>query len=245
MAAVLSAGPNAVLSHLSAATLWQLLRGLGLPCEVTVPRNLRSRPGLRRHRSLLRRDEITEVRGIPTTGPSRTLLDLAAVIDPVRLEGAIREAEVLRLDDSVSLVQLIERYPRRKGTAALRRILERGLVGRGRTRSELEDRFLELVEELGLPRPRTNALIEAGARVFEVDCVWWERRFAVELDGRAVHDTSHSFETDRERDRALTVHGWRVIRITWRQLFLERTALAADLNRLLGSPPIRPLSTTR
>jgi hypothetical protein len=46
------------------------------------------------------------------------------------------------------------------------------------------------------------------------------------------HRTRRAFETDRERDRLLQADGWRVVRITWRQLDAE-TGVAADLTRLL------------
>jgi very-short-patch-repair endonuclease len=56
----------------------------------------------------------------------------------------------------------------------------------------------------------------------------------VELDGRTVHDTAAAFERDRARDRRLHAAGWRVVRITWRQLREEPEALAADLRAVLG-----------
>jgi very-short-patch-repair endonuclease len=87
----------------------------------------------------------------------------------------------------------------------------------------------------GLPLPMTNRQIEGD----EVDCVWAKERLIVELDGRATHDTSHAFERDRERDRALAAAGWRVIRITWRQLHEEPHLVEADLRRLLGQPASR------
>jgi very-short-patch-repair endonuclease len=56
----------------------------------------------------------------------------------------------------------------------------------------------------------------------------------VELDGYAVHGTRRSFEGDRERDRLLQARGWRVIRLTWRQLRDDPAAVARDLRVLLG-----------
>jgi very-short-patch-repair endonuclease len=56
----------------------------------------------------------------------------------------------------------------------------------------------------------------------------------VELDGRAAHTTTSAFERDRERDRILQADGWRVVRVTWRQLHDNCRSLASDLRRLLG-----------
>jgi very-short-patch-repair endonuclease len=55
----------------------------------------------------------------------------------------------------------------------------------------------------------------------------------VELDGRAAHGTDRAFERDREKDRLLLVDGWRVVRITWRQLHDEAAAVVVDLRSLL------------
>src|SRR3712207_6216201 len=78
MAAVLAAGPGAVLSHRAAAALWQIRRPDGI--EVTRESKGRSRPGITVHTAPLPPDEVTEVDGIPTTTVPRTLLDLAAVV---------------------------------------------------------------------------------------------------------------------------------------------------------------------
>jgi very-short-patch-repair endonuclease len=90
------------------------------------------------------------------------------------------------------------------------------------------------VKSNGLPAPLFNAGLLVEGRWIECDCVWRAQRLVVELDGRAVHGTTIAFERDRARDRALSASGWRVIRITWRQLHLEAGAVAADLSRILA-----------
>jgi very-short-patch-repair endonuclease len=92
---------------------------------------------------------------------------------------------------------------------------------------------LTFLERYALPRPEVNASIKARGLWFEVDCLWRDRRLIVELDGRQAHGTASAFEVDRARDRALATAGWRVVRITWRQLHEEPGALAADLRALL------------
>jgi hypothetical protein len=161
---------------------------------------------------------------------SRTLFDLAAVVSSGQLARAVKEAEVRRLWDALSLADLLERHPSRPGAAAIRAVIG---PGAGFTRSELEDRFLELVERSGLPRPATNVWLNLGGRWIEADCVWREQRLIVELDSRAFHDTAAAFESDRARDRAATAAGWRVIRITWAQLRDEPSAIARHLRAAL------------
>ena len=71
---------------------------------------------------------------------------------------------------------------------------------------------------------------------FEVDCLWTAQRLIVELDGRAVHGTDVAFEHDRRKDRLLMADGWRVTRVTWRQLRDEAPAVVADLRLMLARP---------
>jgi hypothetical protein len=62
---------------------------------------------------------------------------------------------------------------------------------------------------------------------------WHRERLVVELDGYTAHATRAAFEGDRARDRRLQASGWRVVRITWRQLHDEPQEVAAELRALL------------
>jgi very-short-patch-repair endonuclease/predicted transcriptional regulator of viral defense system len=233
MAAVLAAGPGAVLSHRSAAALWGIRDTSRREIEVTSPRQCR-RPAIEAYHVRLARDEATTKRGIPVTTPARTLLDLAAVVDEAELEHAFDEAEFRRLTSPTSLGALVARYPTRRGTKAIRRVLanhERN--GETVTRSRLERRLLALLDAHDLPRPRINRTGKHG----ELDATWPEQRLVVECDGFAAHGTREAFERDRARDRALLVAGWRVVRVTWRQLTQDSETIARDLTAILGASP--------
>src|SRR5215210_2335892 len=196
MAAVLACGPGAVLSHRAAAALWGI-RG-GTRVEVTAAGSKR-RPGMKLHRANLPADETTTHQGIPTTTVPRTLLDLSAVIQRHELRSALRQAEQLALRDRLWLGDLVERYPRKRGTPAIKALIEEAQLGLGVVRSELEERFQSLLISAAVPRPETNARVEG----MEVDCAWREQELIVELDGHASHAGAQAFETDRARDRRL------------------------------------------
>ena len=223
MAAVLACGEGAVLSHQSAAALWSIRGTAKSRIDVIAPRDLRPRPGLHPHRALLPADEVTVFDGIPTTTPARTLLDLAAVVPRQALERALNEAEILRLPGPH---ELLDRHPRRRGAATLRTLL---LTSSSPipTRTELEDKFLTFLDDWGFARPHVNTMVD----VYEVDAVWRDAKLIVELDGFATHGTRRAFERDRARDRRLQAAGWRVIRLTWRQLD-GGEALADELHTL-------------
>jgi predicted transcriptional regulator of viral defense system len=123
MAAVLACGPDAVLSHRSAGQLWGLVPRSAMTPEVTRPGYCRRRRGMVIHRSVIPADETDIVDGIPVTSPHRTILDLAAVLRRRELERALNEAEVRDVTDRLSLPELMELYPRRRGAAILKKLL--------------------------------------------------------------------------------------------------------------------------
>ncbi len=145
----------------------------------------------------------------------------------------MNESEVLGLTDRVSVHTLLERYPRRPGTAVLRAVLNEAGRVRGVTRRELERSFAAALASTDLSAPHRNADVAVAGRFFEVDCLWRAQRLIVELDGRFVHGTWCTSERDREEDRLLLADGSRVVRITWRQLRDDAPAVIADLRRLL------------
>ena len=233
MAAVLTYGSGAVVSHRAGAALWGI-RG-GSRVEVTVPRGRKPREGIRVHWADLPADEVTVHHGIPVTTIARTLFDLSAVVQRDELRAAFRQAEQLRLTDPLGVEALIGRYPRKPGIPTLRAVFEEAQSGLGVVKSLFEERFQAFLINAAFPTPLTNALIAEH----EVDCAWPEQRLIVELDGREFHDTSQAFEADRARDRRLGAAGWRVVRVTWRQLIEHPEELEADLRRLLGLSPRR------
>jgi predicted transcriptional regulator of viral defense system len=228
MAAVLAGGDGAVLSHRSAAALWQLLPARRR-IHVSTPKDLHNRDGIQFHSQSMQLDEVTTHDGIPVTTVARTLLDIAAT-DPDNLERAFNEAEYRRLWDATGVRELIDRYPGRAGTPALA-----ALTPMGHTREELEHRFQAFVEKFDLPRPMRNADLELEpGRWIRVDAMWPDAKLIVELDSRAAHDTTSRFDSDRERDRILSLAGWRVIRLTWKHLTSNADRVATDLRTLIA-----------
>jgi hypothetical protein len=233
MAAVLACGPDAVLSHWSAAALWGIRGTRGGPIDITSPRKTKSRGAIRRHRVLLPPDEVTVEAGIPVTSAPRTVFDLAAVSSPQTVESVLRQCEYRRLYDSLSLGDLVGRYPRHRGNRAARTALARLEESPGETEEGLEERFLAFVDRYELPRPDFNAWLEVQGHRYKVDCLWAAQRLIAELDSWQAHGTRSSFQSDKARDRRLLRAGYRTTRITWAQLGDEPEAIARDLHALL------------
>jgi hypothetical protein len=229
MAAVRSAGTDALLSHLSAAWLWGVSAWPPAVPEVVVTRTVRhSRADIRIHSSgTLHAEDGTVAEEIPVTAVARTLLDVAGVaIGNVRW--ALPRAKRLGLLDLVEIDSMLRRSPGLRGVARLRTALERYRV-KEFTRSDLELDFLALVKTAGLPRPATNLFIEG----YEIDAYWSDLRFAVELDTYDYHGDKISFEEDRLRHENLKLAGIEMVRITGERMDREPKEVAKRLRRLL------------
>jgi very-short-patch-repair endonuclease len=171
--------------------------------------------------------------GIPCTGVSRTIVDLAGVVGRRTLRRVVERAAVLGVLDLGAIDAALAGRARR-GAPVLRALLLDWRDNAPATlRSELEARLLALIVRSGLPAPLCNHRIEIGRSRIEVDMLWGEERLVVEADGRRYHGDAASFERDRRRDRTLALAGYRVVRVTWMQVEEEPRALIEEIGRLL------------
>jgi Protein of unknown function (DUF559) len=241
MAAVLACGPNAVLSHRSAAALHKLRDWGYTKIEVTVPgRSTRKHEGIKVHSSTtLTPADLTVVNNIPVTTVARTLLDLAEVVTQRQLERAFDQAETLEMLDGRAIDDQLARNPTRPGARKVRKVLAEHYIGGTATWSENEEALLSITRPLGIPDPETNQFIVLpdGGPALRVDFVWRDQRVVVEADSRKWHLTRQRFEIDRQRDQRLTAAGWKVIRTTWRQMKYRPHELRPVLLKLLLPAP--------
>jgi Transcriptional regulator, AbiEi antitoxin len=154
LAAVKAGGPDAVLSHVSAAALWGILDWDERHVEITFARTGRRHlPGVRVHRAPLAPEDRVRHLGIAVTAPARTLVDLASVLSPRALRRAAREAQASRVAGIPATVAALNRAGPWRGRQVLAGILA---TGSAPTRSELEDVALELICRGGLALPDVN-----------------------------------------------------------------------------------------
>jgi hypothetical protein len=230
----MACGPQAVLSHRSAAALWRLSRVHTGPIEVSLPVGLqRRRKGVRTYRRLhLTTADVTSYEGIPVTVPARTLIDLAGQIPTKQLEAAIKEADSLGLVGPDTLRRAAERAGRARGASRLRAVLDLRVFAL--TDSELERRFLPLTQHAGLPKPLTGARV-AGYRS---DFYWPDLGLVVETDGLRYHRTPSQQGKDRERDQAYAAAGLTALRFTHAQVEFEPDRVVETL-RAVGTRLLR------
>jgi len=223
MAAVLGGGAGAVLSHASAAALWGVVPASGLP-EITVPVTCgRKRNGIVVHRRPgLREEDAVARHRIPVTSLVRTMIDISH-LEPPRLERAVNEADRLDLIDPESLLKALEGYRGQHGVRALEALLSRHVFRL--TDSELERRFLRLVERAGLPLPVTGIRLNG----FKVDFYWPHLGLVVETDGLRYHRTPAQQARDRLRDQAHVAGGLTALRFAHAQVRDETRYVIATM----------------
>ena len=174
--------------------------------------------------------DVRTLGGIPVTSPPRTIVDLSGAVPPRELERALAEAHTRRLAPRNQLLPLLARCSGRRGARALRSLIDDDAAP-ALTRSEAEERLLALIREAELPAPEANVRIGRH----EVDFLWRDHGLVVEVDGFRFHSSRSAFERDRLRDAELGGMGYRVMRITWRQIVDGPEALIARITKALAA----------
>ncbi|HEX5527557.1 MAG TPA: type IV toxin-antitoxin system AbiEi family antitoxin domain-containing protein [Solirubrobacterales bacterium] len=230
MAAVLTCGENAVLSHRSAATLLGIGSELPGRIDVSVPRRceLRRSGLLIRGRPSLATVDLGSSDGIPVTSPTRTLIDLTTELDIVAVERAVNNADKRGLVDPETLRLALDRHAGEPGVRPLRQLLDK-LTFR-LSDSDLEIYFRRIVKAAKLPMPLSKQRVNE----FEVDFFWPDLGLVVETDGLRYHRTPSAQTRDARRDRAHIMAGMTPLRFTHYEVRYEPTRVRAALTRTIA-----------
>lgn len=240
MAALLACGAGAVLSHRSAAQVW----GIGeSPPLIDIARLSGSRggpTGVRMHRPRsLPPTDVTRQLKFPVTTVSRTLVDLAGLKNPSLLADSFSASRRLGLLDPVGCMQCISDAPQRPGVAHLVALIERFEPLGAPSRSELQDRVLNLCLNGGIPRPESEVPLLTG---HVVDFLWRAEQVILEVDGKAFH--RDRYDEDRDRDLDHSALGYVTVRVTYTMIrdkpdeVVRRLREVLELRRSLMTAPI-------
>jgi hypothetical protein len=198
-AAVLACGPDAALSHDSAAALWGLRRWPTQP-EVTAPQK-RARPGITTYRTTnLRRRNSTANFGIRVTTVIRTIVDIEPRLTDRQFIRVVQDARHAHHLQPSKLDELLRRCPR------ARELID---PTQNPTLSSLEDEFLAFTKRYDLPTPRVNVKVNGK----KVDALFEPEHVIVELDSLEFHHDQISFRNDRRRDRGSAAVGYLTVRL--------------------------------
>jgi hypothetical protein len=167
-------------------------------------------------------------RGVPVMTPSRTLVDLAAVLSLGALSTAAHHAGVRYRTTPAHVALELGKHPKAPGRANLELVIGRRVHV---TLSKLETRFLTRLREAGLRLPaETNR--NAGGR--RVDCRWHDPPLTVELDSFTFHNSRRAWERDRRREREAYARGDQFRRFTYGDVVEHPAAMLRELAALLS-----------
>jgi len=236
-AAVLLGAPSgAVLSHRTAADLWDLEIPLQRPdsrvhLTVPPPRRLRHRADRCVHVSVVPPEQVFRRGGFGVTSPGRTWLDLAASLRPAPLL-AVTDQMLARGYSVAWCERMLAGARGARGVRTARRVLP---IADRRAGSPMESVLRWLLHEAGLPSPDLQHVIrDAGGRFLgRVDLAWPERRVLIEFDGD-VHRERRVFVNDLRRQNGLVLAGWTLLRFSSADVLGCPDAVVAAVRAALG-----------
>jgi very-short-patch-repair endonuclease len=230
------ARPGAVVSHESAAWLWDLIADPPPVPTVSVLRSASHHtPGIVVRRVAdLPAARVVTWRGVPSTNPLRTLVDLAGIAAGCQLDEAVDRALATRLVTVEGLVAEIGRlgHQGRRGVSGLRETLNRrGLTGAPHP-SVLESRLLRLLARGGITVCGVEVSVDGEDGRYRLDVVL-SSRVALEVDGYRYHAGADVMGRDLHRHNDLGLQGWVVLRFTWADVVRDGERLLAQVRAAL------------
>lgn len=234
LAGVLACGPEARVSHRAALLLWGMDGLTYAPLEVTMPfGNLAVPDGVMVHRSR-RPTSRNEHKGIPVSGPERTLLECCVYLPPISVGKALDSALRLSLTtiDRIWLMLANEGGRGVRGTRRMREVLKDRFHDTA-TDSGPEFELLYHMQRGGLPRPELGFELhtESGRRV--PDFIWPDRGKGVEVDGVDAHNSADRLDDDLIRQNDLMNLGLEIRRFSARRIRRHPQAVVDQIRQFL------------
>lgn len=212
-AAILYAGPGAMLSHGTAAQLRGLIKHAPRLIEVSTPRKIKATGGVKVYGR--RTHDRYFVRDLPVTSIPQTLVDLAATSNLKIVRRALAQLDYRRQLDLQDLEALEEICGNgRPGSQLLHQALKIHQPQLAHTNGAFEANFLEWCERWKVPVPHFNVRIHG----ILIDAHWPGSKLVVELDGGGNHSSRAQLHRDKQNDLTLRGHGITVHHYDWHQL---------------------------
>lgn len=205
----------------TAAYLWGLADRLRVPVTIVVPHGHRAarldNVKVVRSRTLEEQDTTTRS-GIPVVTVERMIADLAGVTELPVLRALAIDARQRKLLRPPLLWELWERTWPVPGHQRLKRVA--GDLQEPGVDSALEWRIRGLLRRAGVPDPfpEPYPVVADGRVVAKIDVAWPAWRVGVECDGFRYHSERAQLDRDSARQNRLVALGWRLVRVTWRQI---------------------------
>lgn len=225
-------------SHRAATSVWGADLGPTPPLEVLADGVRHPRPpGVLVHRSRrLDPRDVTRRHGIPVTNPLRTLVDLGAVATHEQVELALDSFTSRKLITVAGARAYRDKLAGsgQRGVGVLGEVLDGRVLGDQAPDSVLEPVMARLCRDHGLPMPAFQVWVLVDGVWRRLDFAYLEEMIDVEVDGYEHHGGSYErWESDLDRDAALTADGWRVLRVSKAGLTRRPAKTAARIRATL------------
>lgn len=240
MAAYFHVGEPVAVSGRSAGALWSL-EGIELSVvELTTPdfRRRRAKDFFLHSSDLLPNADLARVGPFKVTTPTRTLVDLGALISQEALEVALEDAFRRGISSPQRILARLEALSKkgRNGIGPLRDLMSKR--AEGGAKSLLEVKTTRLLRQAGLPKPIRQYEVRLGPKTKAfIDLAYPQAMLAIELDGFKFHSDKSVFQKDRTRRNALTKLGWRTAQFTWDDVNNRPNYVIETVRALLGLLP--------
>lgn len=214
--AVLARIPDAVIAGDAAARLTAWPQERVGEIEVIAPARRVSRPG---YRMVRRGVPASQVRGgeLMTVSPELVAVDAAQRDSGDRIDHLLRARYPLE-----GIEAALSACPGRPGNQVRRKVVRRS---RSLPWSQAERRFHEMLERHGVKGWVANASIRVGNAWYAPDVRFRAAPVVCEVDGYEHHSSREAFTKDRQRQNALVLAGWTVLRFTWDMLADEQAVV--------------------
>ena len=222
-------GPAASISGSWAAWWHELRHEPEGPVCVTIPRARRvvDHPHIEIRRRDLDISDVVMLRGVQVTSRALTALENARLPDG---DDVLDRALQRRLP-LPELSGAMDRLFRAHGAVAARSAVEARADG---TVSPPERQLAAALRKECLAQVKAGITVRVNGRPFWLDFAVEDLQIAVEVDGFAPHSDPGVFRRDRERQNALVLGGWTVLRFTPWQIRCELPKVIASIRAAIG-----------
>jgi hypothetical protein len=168
--------------------------------------------------------------GVPVTAVARTVSDIArnAGIRAGLVAADAALAEQLVTADELSAA--VERAAHWPGVRQARRVVD---LASPLAESPLESLTRLLVADAGLPMPHLQVWIRTARGRYRVDGLWPDRAVVFEADGMLKYAARSDLHEEKLRQEGLERAGYRVVRVTWHDVWSHPTRTVDRINGAL------------
>jgi Protein of unknown function (DUF559) len=230
-------GGPATASHESAAILQgiDLFRRPGDTVALTLPPGSRSgrKPGVIVRAAALPSGHATVAYRLPITSPARTVADLARTLpfmEAVVVADSALHADLVGKPEVLGVLKTCVHWA---GVNNAKRAIE---FADANTESVLESCGRVILDERGIEAPVVQATIDGPGYRYVADLYYPRHKTIVEFDGMVKYSVPKDLRDQFDRDRVLRDAGYKIVHVTWRELFQTPDVVIKRIRKAFAAP---------